>query len=197
MENTSTNSPHTPAERWQKELVVLSSIIRKMPLEKTIKWGSEVFTWNGKNVVSYGGFKNYFALWFYNGVFLSDPNKVLINAQEGVTRSLRQWRFQSLEELDEVSISEYILEAIEVEKKGLKHKPERFKPLPMPQMLAEALSNDPGLQEAYGKLSPGKQKEYIQYLNEARQETTKLKRLEKIVPMIAAGFGLNDRYKKS
>ncbi|MBL7906317.1 MAG: YdeI/OmpD-associated family protein [Bacteroidales bacterium] len=197
MENTSTNSPHTPAERWQKELVVLSSIIRKMPLEKTIKWGSEVFTWNGKNVVSYGGFKNYFALWFYNGVFLSDPNKVLINAQEGVTRSLRQWRFQSLEELDEVSISEYILEAIEVEKKGLKHKPERFKPLPMPQMLAEALSNDPGLQEAYGKLSPGKQKEYIQYLNEARQETTKHKRLEKIVPMIAAGMGLNDRYKKS
>lgn len=197
MENTSTNSPHTPAERWQKELVVLSSIIRKMPLEKTIKWGSEVFTWNGKNVVSYGGFKNYFALWFYNGVFLSDPNKVLINAQEGVTRSLRQWRFQSLEELDEVSISEYILEAIEVEKKGLKHKPERFKPLPMPQMLTEALSNDPGLQEAYGKLSPGKQKEYIQYLNEARQETTKFKRLEKIVPMIAAGFGLNDRYKKS
>lgn len=71
MENTSSNRPETSPERWHKGLYVLSSIIGKMPLEKTIKWGSEVFTWNGKNVVSYGGFKNYFALWFYNGVFLS------------------------------------------------------------------------------------------------------------------------------
>ena len=196
MENTSSNRPETSSERWHKGLCVLSSIIGKMPLEKTIKWGSEVFTWNGKNVVSYGGFKNYFALWFYNGVFLSDPCKVLINAQEGVTKSLRQWRFHSPEELDEATISEYILEAIEVEKKGLKHKPARFKPVSMPQMLTDAISNDPNLQEAYGKLSPGKQKEYIVYLNEARLEATKLKRLEKIVPMIASGIGLNDKYKK-
>ncbi len=59
-------------ERWAEELTLLSSVIAKTPLEKAIKWGSEVYTYNGKNVVSYGGFRNFFALWFYNGVFLQD-----------------------------------------------------------------------------------------------------------------------------
>ena len=103
-------------KQWAEELESLASIINKLPLEKTIKWGAEVFTYNGKNVVSYGGFKNYFMLWFFNGVFLEDKYKVLINAQEGKTKSLRQWRFTSITEIDENKITEYINEAIEIEK---------------------------------------------------------------------------------
>lgn len=76
------------SDKWGEELSYLSSIIQKTPLEKTVKWGSDVYTFNGKNVLSYGGFKNYFALWFYNGVFLQDKYNVLISAQEGVTKSL-------------------------------------------------------------------------------------------------------------
>lgn len=106
--------------RWSEELSVLASIIQKSPLEKGIKWGAEVYTWNGRNVVSYGGFKNFFSLWFYNGVFLEDKYKVLVTASEGKTKSLRQWRFTSGKEIDEKKILEYIFEAIEIEKKGLK-----------------------------------------------------------------------------
>ena len=72
--------------KWTEELEMLSNIISEMPLEKSVKWGAEVFTYNGKNVVSYGGFKNYFTIWFYNGVFLKDKYKVLVNAQEGKTK---------------------------------------------------------------------------------------------------------------
>ena len=107
-------------ERWADEVLLLASIIAKAPLEKKIKWGAEVFTFKGKNVVSYGGFKNYFALWFFKGVFLQDRYGVLINAQEGKTKSLRQWRFTSKEQIDEQKILEYVLEAIEVEKQGFK-----------------------------------------------------------------------------
>lgn len=180
---------------WSKELELVSSIINKLPLEKTIKWGAEVFTYNEKNVVSYGGFKNYFMLWFFNGVFLEDKYKVLVNAQEGKTKSLRQWRFTSIAEIDEKKITEYIYEAIEIEKKGLKISPEKFVEIPVSELLEIEFKNDKNLKSAFAKLTPGKQKEYIIYINEAKQEATKLKRIEKIKPMILQGIGLNDKYK--
>lgn len=181
--------------QWTEELELVTSIINKLPLEKTIKWGAEVFTYNGKNVVSYGGFKSFFTIWFYNGVFLEDKYNVLVNAQEGKTKSLRQWRFASISEIDEKKILEYINEAIEIEKKGLKIKPERFVEIPVSELLEKEFKNDKILKNAFEKLTPGKQKEYIVYINEAKQEATKLKRLEKIKPMISQGIGLNDKYK--
>ena len=181
--------------QWTEELELVTSIINKLPLEKTIKWGAEVYTYNGKNVVSYGGFKSFFTIWFYNGVFLEDKYNVLVNAQEGKTKSLRQWRFSSISEIDEKKILEYINEAIEIEKKGLKIAPERFVEIPVAEILEKEFKNDKILKNAFEKLTPGKQKEYIVYINEAKQEATKLKRLEKIKPMISQGIGLNDKYK--
>ncbi len=184
-------------EKWIEELLLIKSILRKADLEISIKWDTEVFTYNGKNIVSFGGFKNYFAIWFYNGVFLKDPYKVLINAQEGITKSLRQWRFTSGSKIDERKILEYINEAIELEQKGLKIKPERYKTVLPPQFLTDALNKDATLKTAFENLSHGKQKEFINYLLDAKQEKTKFIRLEKIIPMILNGVGLNDKYKFS
>lgn len=182
-------------KQWEEELHVIASIINKLPLEKTIKWGAEVFTYKGKNVVSYGAFKNFFTVWFYNGVFLEDKYQVLVNAQEGKTKSLRQWRFTSIDEIDEKKITEYINEAIAIEKKGLKIAPEKFVAIPVSELLQVAFNSDKNLKTAFEKLSLGKQKEYIVYINEAKQDATKIKRLEKIKPMILNGIGLNDKYK--
>lgn len=180
---------------WHRELDQIAAILNKADLDVAVKWGADVYTYKGKNVVSYGGFKNYFAIWFYNGVFLSDPDGVLVNAQEGKTKSLRQWRMTSMDEIDEKKILNYVHEAIEVEKKGLKMSPEKMQPLENPELLQNALNVNSDLKTAFEKLTPGKQKEYILYLNEAKQETTKLNRLEKMVPMILDGKGLNDKYK--
>ncbi|WP_126971034.1 YdeI/OmpD-associated family protein [Gynurincola endophyticus] len=181
--------------QWTKELKLLANILNKSGLEKSIKWGAEVFTYEGKNVVSYGGFKNYFTVWFYNGVFLKDKYKVLVNAQEGKTKSLRQWRFTSIDEVEEKKILEYIKEAVEIEKKGLKIKPEKFQPVSLPVLLINAFKAEKTLKPAFEKLTPGKQKEYILYIEEAKQEKTKIARVEKIIPMILGGVGLNDKYK--
>lgn len=183
------------SEQWQQELEAIAGIIRKAPLEVAIKWGAEVFTYEGKNVVSYGGFKNFFSIWFYNGVFLEDKYKVLVAASEGKTKSLRQWRFTAMEEIDEKKILAYIMEAIEVEKKGLRIQPAKFKAIDTPEQLAQAFKTDQSLKSAFDQLSPGKQKEYMMYVNEAKQEATKVKRVEKIRPMIMKGAGLNDKYK--
>lgn len=180
---------------WTEELELVASIINKLPLEKTVKWGADVYTYNGKNVVSYGGFKNFFTIWFYNGVFLEDKHNVLVNAQEGKTKSLRQWRFTSIKEIDEKLVTAYINEAIEIEKKGLKIQPEKFTAIPVAELLENEFKSNKILKAAFEKLTPGKQKEYIVYINEAKQEATKLKRIEKIIPMISQGIGLNDKYK--
>jgi len=91
--------------------------------------------------VSYGGFKNHFALWFQNGVFLKDPYKVLISSNDN-TKALRQWRFTSMDEIDEKKILEYVKEAVQNSKNGKEIKPEKFKPVTISELLQKELDSD-------------------------------------------------------
>ncbi|MGK6351004.1 YdeI/OmpD-associated family protein [Parapedobacter sp. DT-150] len=179
---------------WQEEQSILLSILQKTALVETRKWGVPVFTFNGRNVVGVAGFKTHFTLWFYNGVFLKDESKVLTNAQEGKTKALRQWRFTSREQIDEPLILAYIEEAIANEKSGKQLKPQPKGKLPLPPPLEEALKDD-ALKQQFELLTPYKQNEYAEYINEAKQETTKFSRVEKIKPLILQGVGLHDKYK--
>ncbi len=183
-------------EKWQNELEFLRAIINKTELEKTRKWGGEVYTLNKGNVLMIGAFKNYVSIWFFNGVFLKDPYQVLVNSQEGKTKALRHWQFTSVEEMEEDKIMEYIQEAIENEKKSLKWKAEKSDEIEIPEILKEAFNLDKSFQKAFDELTPFKQKEYVEHIDTAKREATKMNRLEKIKPMILEGVGLNDKYRK-
>jgi uncharacterized protein YdeI (YjbR/CyaY-like superfamily) len=180
---------------WTEEINLLQNIIEKTGLEPAIKWGTRVYTRHGKNVVGAIGFMNHFCLWFYNGVFLSDPLKVLINAQEGKTKAMRQWRFHSKDEIDEKKILRYIQEAIQNEDEGKSWKPEKSTKLEIPQILDEKLNQEESLKLAFQALTPFKQKEYVEYIVAAKREATIIARIEKIIPMIKEGIGLNDKYR--
>ena len=158
------------------------------------KWGGEVYTFNGKNVVGIGGFKNYFTIWFFNGVFLQDPNKVLVNAQDSVTKALRQWRFYSKDEIDEKLILTYIHEAIENEKIGKKLAPVKKETI-LSDFFQNELNANLELKKGFEKLTPGRQREYLEYIDTAKREETKIARMDKIKPMIISGLGLHDKYK--
>ncbi|MFV8375635.1 YdeI/OmpD-associated family protein [Flavobacterium sp. LB1P71] len=149
---------------------------------------------NGKNVLGIGGFKKYFTIWFFNGVFLKDEKQVLVNAQEGVTKSLRQWRFSSKDEVDEVAVLNYIHEAIENNNQGKNLKPEKGKSI-VSQLLQKELEADVNLAEAFLKFSPYKQYEFLEYIETAKREETKRSRINKIKPLILANIGLNDKYR--
>jgi len=181
--------------QWDNELRLLREIIQKTELVETNKWGGEVYTLNNKNVLGIGGFKNYFVIWFWNGVFLKDEAKVLVNANEGVTKGLRQWRFTSADELNEKLILHYIHEAIANEKAGLSIKPEKKEAMKC-VFFSDALQKDKEMNAAFEKFTSGKQKEFWEYMATAKQEKTKVTRLEKIRPMIIGGIGLNDKYRK-
>lgn len=183
------------SQNWPNEVQRLLEIIRKTGLEETIKWREKSFTYKGRNVVGCLGFKNHFVLWFYNGVFLSDPYKVLQNAQEGKTKAMRQWRFQSAEEIDEIKILEYISEAIQNEEEGRVWKPEKASEIEIPALFQEKLNKDSQLKSSFESLSSFKRKEYLEYLITAKREATQISRMEKIIPMILEGKGLNDKYR--
>ena len=180
--------------QWTEELELLKSIINKTPLTETTKWGGIVYTYNDKNVLGIGGFKNFFTIWFFKGVFLKDEKGVLVNANEGNTKSLRQWRFTSREEVNEKEVLKYINEAIEAEKAGLEIKPEKRETV-IPEYLQEELDNSRALKAAFEQLTPFKQREYAEFIETAKREATKLSRMEKIKPMILDGIGLNDKYR--
>ena len=184
-------------EPWSEELLLLREIIlSNKELKEEIKWGAPLYTVNGRHVLAIGGFKNYFTIWFHHGVFLSDPNKVLVNAGEGRTRGLRQWRFASKEDIKPALVKKYINEAIQNSKDGKEIKPEKKEAIPVPAELQSAFRGDKSLKPAFQSLTPGKQREYLEYIAEAKTEATRIKRVEKIGPMIMAGKGLNDKYKK-
>ena len=98
--------------QWHDELKSLRRILRSTSLTEEIKWGAPCYTHKGKNVVGVGAFKSYFGLWFHQGALLKDDNNVLINAQEGKTKALRQWRMTSASEIKAAIIKRYVKEAI-------------------------------------------------------------------------------------
>lgn len=179
---------------WEEELEILKSIINKTELIETTKWGGIVYVANKKNVIGIGGFKNFFTIWFFNGVFLKDELNVLVNANEGVTKALRQWRFTSKEEINEKHILAYINEAIANEKEGKSIKPTK-KARIICEFLDAELESDKELSIAFEKFTSSKQNEFLEYIETAKQEKTKLARFEKIKPMILNNIGLNDKYK--
>ncbi|MFZ6052883.1 YdeI/OmpD-associated family protein [Halocola ammonii] len=178
----------------QEILVKLREILTATELDETIKWGAPTYTIDGKNVIGMGSFKSYTGLWFFNGVFLKDKSKVLVSADDK-TKALRQWRFTSADEIDEKLVKNYVLEAIENQKQGREIKPAKNKPLEIPAELKTALEKDGEAADAFKKLTKSKKREYADHIASAKREATKESRLEKILPMIREGKGLNDKYK--
>ena len=182
--------------KWSEALTTLRNIIISTELEETVKWSAPVYTVDGKNVLGLGAFKNHFGIWFFNGVFLKDEKNLLTNAQEGKTKALRQLRFESIDDIDNNVVLSYVKEAIKNQKLGKELKPNRTKKKTVvPLELQEQLDTDSEYLIYFKNLTPGNQREYCDYIETAKRDTTKISRLEKIKPMIIKGIGLNDKYK--
>ncbi len=183
---------------WKDSLILLREIFQSTCMEETIKWGVPVYMSEGKNIAGMACFNSYTGIWFYQGALLSDKSKKLVSAQEGKTKALRQWRFSSIDEImnNEDTIRQYIYESIENVRKGIEIKPVTNTPVNVPDELAEALKNDQQLTQKFDTLTLSKKRDFSEYIAAAKRMETKKARLEKIIPMIMKGEGLNDKYNK-
>ena len=181
------------AKQWQEEFEKLRTIVLDCGLTEELKWGVPCYTFQNSNVVLIHGFKEYCALLFHKGALLKDPEKILVQQTENV-QAARQMRFTSAKEITELEpvIKVYIHEAIEVEKAGIKVPLKKTKEYDVPEEFQQKLDQSADLKAAFEALTPGRQRGYLLYFSGAKQSKTRASRVEKYIPNIMDGKGLND-----
>lgn len=181
------------AKNWQQEFEKLRTIILDCGLTEELKWGCPCYTYDKKNIVLIHGFKEYCAVLFFKGALLADPNGILIQQTENV-QVPRQVRFTSLKEVVKLApvLKKYVREAIEVEKLGLKPELKKTSEFSMPEEFERILKEDAALKRAFKELTPGRQRAYLLHFSSAKQSKTRVSRIEKAIPDIMEGKGLDD-----
>jgi len=180
-------------KKWREELQKLRMIILDCGLNEEVKWLHPCYTFNDSNIVLIHAFKEYCALLFFKGALLKDPKHILIQQTENVQAG-RQIRFTNLEQITKMApiLKTYIREAIEVEKAGLKVKLKKVTDYKIPEEFQKKLDEDSALKTAFAALTPGRQRAYILYFSGAKQSKTREARVEKWMPQILNGKGLDD-----
>lgn len=179
--------------KWQACYRQLRRIILACGLQEDLKWGVPCYSYQNTNLILIHGFKHYCAILFHKGVLLKDPYNILIQQTKN-TQSARHLRFTDLEDIRQLEskIREYIFEAIEVEKAGLKVTFKQTKDFEIVTEFKQALEKDPALKKAFYNLTPGRQRAYLLHFSSAKQSKTKVARIQKCSPKILQGIGLND-----
>ncbi len=182
------------SQKWQKELEKLRMIVLDCPLTEELKWGVPCYTFQKSNIVLMHEFKEYCALLFIKGVLLKDAQAILIQQTEN-TQAARQVRFTNLQEIVEMEpiLKAYIEEAIQVEKSGLEVNYKKATEFSIPDEFQNKLDEFPALETAFYALTPGRQRAYLLYFSAPKQSKTRESRIEKCMPQILNGQGLNDQ----
>lgn len=183
------------ADRWRDEIARLRAILLDVGLDETVKWGGPCYTLDGRNVVGIGAFKSCFGLWFVQGALLADPAKRLVNAQPGKTRAMRQWRMQSAADIRPRLVRQYASEAAELAARGREIRPRRRPAASLPPELEAALGADNAARTAFDKLTPGRRREFAEFIAGAKRAETRERRVARALPLIREGRGLNDPYR--
>ncbi len=181
------------AEKWREEFERLRTIVLDCGLTEELKWGVPCYTFEDRNIVLMHGFKEYCALLFFKGALLSDPSGILIIQTENV-QAARQIRFTHIQEIikRERVLKAYIYEAIEVEKAGLRVPLKKTAEFAVPEEFQQRLHKNRALKKAFEALTPGRQRGYLLYFAQPKQAKTRESRIEKSIPQILEGKGLND-----
>lgn len=191
--NPKANFYFDKAGKWQQAAEKLREICLDCGLDEEVKWGCPCYSHHGSNIVLIHDFKEYCALLFFKGALLKDTKDILIQQTENVQAG-RQLRFTDVREIMDKShtIKAYIHEAIEVEKAGLKVELKKTSDFPMAEEFRAKLDAIPVLKTAFEALTPGRQRGYLLYFSQAKQAKTREARIEKYIPQILAGKGVDD-----
>ncbi|GGY64880.1 hypothetical protein GCM10011613_05860 [Cellvibrio zantedeschiae] len=181
------------AKTWKEEMQKLRAIALSCELHEDFKWGQPCYTLGKTNVVLIHGFKEYCALLFFKGALIKDPKGILVQQTENV-QAARQIRFKNIQEITkmESTLKSYIKEAIKVEKAGLKIDFKKTEEFSVPEEFQNQLNKNSKLKKAFEALTPGRQRAYILHFSAPKQSKTRESRVEKAIPQILEGKGLND-----
>jgi uncharacterized protein YdeI (YjbR/CyaY-like superfamily) len=180
------------AKTWRGEIQKLRSILLDCGLDEELKWGKPCFSFEGSNVAIIQPFKEHCSLMFFKGALLQDPHGLLRSQGENTQSALRL-EFTSETQVTKTLLKSYVKQAISVEKAGLKVDFKAKRELELPEELTQILNEDRRLAKAFYSLTPGRQRSYVLYVKGAKQSQTRTARVEKCIPKILAGLGMNER----
>jgi len=180
------------AKAWQGEMQKLRSILGGCGLDEDLKWGKPCFMFEGRNVAIIQPFKEHCSLMFFKGALLKN-NQGLLRSQGENTQSAMRLEFTSEAQVKKAMVESYVKEAIAVEKQGLTVDFKAKRELELPQELTQILEKNRRLAKAFEALTPGRKRAYVMHFSGAKQSQTRTARIEKVIPMILAGKGMNDR----
>ena len=180
-------------DKWRAEFERLREILLDSGVTEDLKWGQPCYALDGKNVALIHGFKEYCALLFHKGALLKDTKGVLIQQTKNV-QAARQIRFTSVQQVAklEKTVKVYVRRAIEIERAGLKVQLKKTEDLELPEELESKLAASAKVKAAFAALTPGRQRAYIFHFSQPKLSTTRAARVEKHIPRILEGLGLDD-----
>ena len=181
------------AKQWREEFERLREIILDSGLTEELKWGQPCYRFEQSNVVLIHGFKEYCALLFFKGALLKDLSGILVQQTKNV-QGARQIRFTNLRDIVKLktTLKAYVREAVEIEKAGLKVNLKKTSEFDVAEEFQNRLDRNGALKSAFAALTPGRQRAYLLYFSQPKQSRTRAARVEKCVPQILKGEGLND-----
>jgi len=180
-------------KKWQKEQEQLREIVLECGLAEELKWGVPCYMHQKSNIVLIHSFKEYCALLFFKGALLKDTDDILIQQSANV-QAARQIRFTNLDEIIDLKsvLKTYIFEAVEIEKAGLKVHLKKTAEFRVSDEFQQKLDENSELKKAFEALTPGRQRAYLLHFSQPKQAKTRESRVEKCIPLIFEGKGLND-----
>jgi uncharacterized protein YdeI (YjbR/CyaY-like superfamily) len=180
------------AKKWKDEIEALRSILLESGLDEELKWGKPCFMFEGKNVAIIQPFKEHCSLMFFKGALMQDPHKLLRSQGEN-TQSAMRLEFTGKDQIRKTIVKAYVKQAIAAEKAGLKADFKAKRELELPEELTRILNKDSKLAKAFDALTPGRRRGYVLHFTGAKQSKTRTARIEKAIPGILEGKGINDR----
>ncbi|NII09145.1 YdeI/OmpD-associated family protein [Oleiagrimonas sp. C23AA] len=179
--------------QWHTEIEQMRSVLADMGMRETCKWGKPTYVHAGKNIVILQGFKAYFALGFFQGALLKDPEQRL--EQLGQSHAGRVMKFTRAEDIaaEADTIRAYVREAMALREAGRRMTPKTTADYPVPDELKAKFDSDPRFARAFQALTPGRRRGYLHHFASAKQSATRARRIEKAMPAIYAGRGFQER----
>ncbi len=180
---------------WMNIVLELRELLLAAGFDETVKWGIPVYCLDNKNLVGLSYFKSYAGLWFFQGAFLNDKDGVLVSGTEGQTKTQRQMRFYPTEKVNVTLVKRFLKETIANHRAGIHHVKAAPKQIILPDELIKALKSNKAALKIFETLTPYKKREYADYIAQAKRVETKEARINKILPLIEKGLGLNDKFR--
>jgi uncharacterized protein YdeI (YjbR/CyaY-like superfamily) len=187
------NTPECSVRRWIDGVTALRSICSGAGLAETVKWGHPCYMHRGRNIALIGAHRNSFHLSFMNAGLLTGNSHVLVKSgpnsshPDGV-------RFTSNNEVEALApaLRDLLAQAMRHAEAGTR--PVRdVRELVLPQELSAALGRDQDLAQAFGRLSPGRQRSYVVALSSAKTSSTREARIMRFRERILSGRGATER----